>query len=126
MITGLPEICEAGVVFEVELRTTDQYGTETTPPDTRWQYAPADGGEIRELNLPASIAEPGKYTITAISETLNAETSAEIFITPSLPKISAGALALASSAENAGSHKGQPTETCRCVGAASTQTTNGW
>ncbi len=103
MITGLPEICEAGVVFEVELRTTDQYGTETTPPDTRWQYAPADGGEIRELNLPASIAEPGKYTITAISETLNAETSAEIFITPSLPKISAGALALASSAENAGS-----------------------
>lgn len=125
VISGVPEICGRGMEFTPVLTVTDQYGALSEPEDTQWTLTASDGTS-KPVKTPVRIDSAGKYRLTAVSASLNAETNADIFVSPALPLLSQGADVAASSAENVGSLPAGAVDGDRSVRWGSAHTDNEW
>ena len=92
---------ELGTELLMALEYTDQYGHTHRPADVEWTYATTEGdsGTAEAAFTPS---RPGVYTITAVSAEGGARAQGTVFVTPPLGSVSAGATAVSSSEENAG------------------------
>ncbi|MDE6311827.1 MAG: discoidin domain-containing protein [Muribaculaceae bacterium] len=98
-IEGLPAMLEVGTPLSLALHTVDQYGVDTEVSDARWTITD-DSGNTTPVSATFTPSRVGNFTLTAY--TADASASAATFITPPMPLVSAGAIPVGSSAENAG------------------------
>lgn len=98
----LPEMdyAIAGQTVEFSLSAVDQYG-DAFPVAHTWAIE-RDGKVVKSDSI-LNLKEAGVYTVKAIA---GAKTySHRIFMTPQMPNLAIGAVVIASSEENAGTHK---------------------
>lgn len=125
VISGVPEICERGMEFTPVLTVTDQYRATSEPEDAEWTLTASDG-TAKVVKAPLKIDSAGKYTLSAVSASLNAKATADIFVSPELPLLSQGADVAASSAENIGTMPAGAVDGDKSVRWGSAHTDNEW
>ncbi|MEE0979828.1 MAG: discoidin domain-containing protein, partial [Muribaculaceae bacterium] len=98
-IAPLPEYIESGSEITLKFITVDQYGTSSTPDDTRWEIT-LDQRKVADTSR-FTPSHSGVYTATAHSN--NSHASVDFLVTPPMPNLALNGEAVASSEENAGS-----------------------
>ncbi len=100
-IEGLPEMVEVGTPISMEMHTVDQYLVDETVSGAQWRMI-ADDDSYCAVGSSFTPNTPGIYSVTGTTPDGSTQVSAEVFVTPPMPLISARAKAVGSSSENVG------------------------
>lgn len=100
-IDGVPQMIETGTPLAMTFHTVDQYGNDKVIDNAKWTLI-AEDNSTETISPTFTPAHAGNFTIEASTTDAAAKASAQVFVTPPLPLISANASVTASSWENVG------------------------